>query len=363
MEDMVNFKQLVSFYKGKRVFITGHTGFKGSWLSSILHLAGAEIKGYALEPEYESSLFSLISPLNIINSVIDDIRDKEKLHQEIISFKPDYIFHLAAQPLVRRSYQIPGETFHVNVIGTANLLESIIKLDHKCNIMIITTDKVYENLGNYMYNEDNRLGGYDPYSASKACAELVVNSFRSSFFGHANYEFHKKNLVSARAGNVIGGGDWSEDRILPDLIRSLSSGSVINVRNPEAVRPWQHVLEPLSGYLLLGGLLDQGVGNLSDAYNFGPLPQDHLSVKDLVEYTIKIWGHGEWKDVSALDKPHEAAILKLDITRARNELGWCPKLNAYTAIEWSVDWYKQQSGVQRTDLVFQQIRQFFDYEV
>jgi CDP-glucose 4,6-dehydratase len=341
MENLVT--QLQQYYTNKKVFITGHTGFKGSWLCALLYNLGTAIKGYALAPEYVDGLYETLQPAINMQSVIADIRDKQRLQKEIEDFQPDYIFHLAAQPLVRRSYQIPSETFDVNVTGTANVLEALINLKKKCTVVLITTDKVYENKENnsILYKEDDALGGYDPYSASKACAELVISSFRSSFFNIKNYDQHKKAVASARAGNVIGGGDWNKDRIIPDTIRSLRNDQTIEVRNPDAVRPWQHVLEPLVGYLLLGGILNDEPQQFSKAYNFGPLPNDHLSVKELVEIGIKIWGKGEWQDVSDSSSPHEAGLLKLSIERVQRELNWQPKLNAQQAIEWTVNWYKQ----------------------
>jgi CDP-glucose 4,6-dehydratase len=358
MENVVMLQQLQNYYKGKKVFITGHTGFKGSWLTALLHSSGATIKGYALEPEYNECLFNLQKPLNICESIIADIRNKEKLSNEILSFQPDYIFHLAAQPLVRRSYAIPAETFEVNVAGTANLLEVLNKLTGKCTAVIITTDKVYENKEqDILYNEEDVLGGHDPYSASKACTEIVVSSFRSSFFPVKNYNSHKKAIASARAGNVIGGGDWSTDRIVPDIVRSLKQSKVIEVRNPNAVRPWQHVLEPLTGYLLLGGLMNEQPQQYSRPYNFGPYPEDHLTVKDLVQLSIATWGKGEWKDASDTSQPHEAGLLKLDISNAIQQLKWTPKLNAANAIEWTINWYKQPVTSQ-ADFTFEQIKNY-----
>ena len=352
-------QDLFSYYKDKRVFITGHTGFKGSWLMACLHLAGAKIKGYALTPEYENGLFDLFKPLQIAETIIADIRDKQKLQKEIESFQPDFIFHLAAQPLVRRSYQVPAETFEINVTGTANLLESASKLKSKCTILVITTDKVYENKEmDVLYKEEDTLGGYDPYSASKACTELVISSFRNSFFNVNKYEQHQKSIASARAGNVIGGGDWNNDRIIPDIIRSLQKNSNIEVRNPGAVRPWQHVLEPLSGYLQLAMLLDSDPLSFSKAYNFGPLPADHLSVKELVEDVIQTWGSGSWKDISDPLQPHEAGLLKLDIGRAKKELQWDPKLSAKEAITWTINWYKQPEN-KKAGFSFQQIKDYF----
>jgi CDP-glucose 4,6-dehydratase len=359
MENVVNLEQLSSFYKNKKVFVTGHTGFKGSWLIACLHLLGAKIKGYALPPEYDYGLFALLQPMNIAQNVLDDIRNKQRLEKEVEEFQPDYVFHLAAQPLVRRSYQIPAETFEVNVAGTANLLETISKLSHKCTVIVITTDKVYENKEtNILYREEDVLGGYDPYSASKACTELVINSFRNSFFNTQNYNHHQKAIASVRAGNVIGGGDWSEDRIIPDIIRALKAEKSIEVRSPNSVRPWQHVLEPISGYLLLGGLLGNDLF-FSKAYNFGPLPNDHLTVKQVVETAIQSWGGGNWNDCSDDANVHEAALLQLNIEKAESELNWHPKLNAKTAIEWAIDWYKQPMS-QIVDYTFQQIRNYFE---
>jgi len=357
MENLVNQQTLQNYYKGRRVFITGHTGFKGSWLMAWLHRLGAVVKGYALTPEYPECFFNVLEPLQLGESIIADIRNKEKLKEEILSFQPDYIFHLAAQPLVRRSYQIPAETFEVNAIGTANLLEAVNLLTNKCSVIVITTDKVYENKEqDILYNETDVLGGYDPYSASKACTEIVVSSFRNSFFNVDKIEQHKKAIVSVRAGNVIGGGDFSEDRIVPDIIRALKQQKTIEVRNPGAVRPWQHVLEPLCGYLLLGGLLHNDAVKYSGAYNFGPEPADHLTVKELVELAIKTWQGGDWKDTGDKNHVHEANLLKLDISKAKTKLNWQPKLNAANAIEWTINWYKQSDKI--ADFTFQQINDY-----
>ncbi len=342
----MNQQQLVSYYKDKKVFVTGHTGFKGSWLMAWLQQLGATVKGYSLEPEYDDCLYSVLQPLNLAESIIDDIRNKEKMQYEILTFKPDYIFHLAAQPLVRRSYKIPAETFEVNAVGTANLLEILNLLDKKCTVVIITTDKVYENKEqDILYSETDALGGYDPYSASKACTEIIVSSFRNSFFNIDKIDKHKKVIASVRAGNVIGGGDYSDDRIIPDIVRALKKQQPIEVRNPNSVRPWQHVLEPLGGYLLLGGLLNEDPVKYSGAYNFGPQPTDHLTVKELVQLSIDTWGSGEWKDTSDKDQPHEAVLLKLDISKAMKVLDWKPKLNAASAIEWTINWYKTTTDI------------------
>ena len=290
--------------------------------------------------------------------MLADIRDRDTLSKELHSFKPDFVFHLAAQPLVRRSYEVPAETFEVNVSGTANLLEAISQLEHKCTSVIITTDKVYKNLEDGVpLSEDAPLGGHDPYSASKACAELVVDCFRKSFFQSNDFMKYQKPVSAARAGNVIGGGDWSKDRIIPDIIRALEKGAEIEVRNPSSIRPWQHVLEPICGYLQLAMLMDQSPQQYSDAYNFGPFPGDHLTVGELVEKAIALWGRGAWRDVSDLHQPHEAGLLKLDISKAIKELRWQPRLNAETAIKWTIDWFKQPRG-EKVQFTFQQIKDY-----
>lgn len=352
-------QDLSSYYSGKKVFITGHTGFKGSWLTACLYQLGARLKGYALAPEYENGLFNLLRPLQLIETTIADVRDKRLLQNEINAFQPDFIFHLAAQALVRRSYKIPAETFDVNVIGTANLLEAVNSLSKKCTVVVITTDKVYQNKEqDILYSENDVLGGYDPYSASKACAELVVSSFRNSFFNPSTYQQHQKAIASARAGNVIGGGDRSTDRIIPDIVRSLQEQKEIEVRNPAAIRPWQYVLEPIYGYLLLAGLLNDQPLKHSKAYNFGPVAGDHLTVQELVETAIRYWGEGKWKNISDNGKQHEAGLLKLSIRLAKEELQWEPKLNTEKAIKWTIDWYKRPVE-QQADFTFQQINEFF----
>lgn len=357
MESVVN-NTLAPYYKNKRIFVTGHTGFKGAWFITWLHLVGATIKGYALAPEEEESLFNTVYPHIQCESVIADIRDKEGLKKAVLDFQPDIIFHLAAQALVRRSYEIPAETLDVNAVGTANLLEVMNSLSKKCTAIIITTDKVYENKEiNHYYTEEDVLGGYDPYSASKAAAEIVVSSFRNSFFNPAKYATHQKAIASVRAGNVIGGGDWSRDRIIPDIVRSLQAGEPVAVRNPKAVRPWQHVLEPLSGYLQAGMLLHEEPVNYSGAYNFGPLPEDHLPVKDLVETAINCWGSGTWSDRSDATQPHEAGLLKLSVNKAKQVLNWEPRLNSKTAIEWTINWYRQ-APEERFAYTVQQIKNF-----
>jgi CDP-glucose 4,6-dehydratase len=358
MENMVTSKDLSRVYAGKKVFITGHTGYKGGWLAAWLHKLGAIVKGFALPPEYEGGVFNLIEPLNVLESDLGDIRDKSSITASLVEFNPDFVFHLAAQPLVRRSYEIPVETFDTNIIGTANLLEAVRLLPGQCSVVVVTTDKVYSNIEqNVLYKESDPLGGFDPYSASKACAELIVSSYRSSFFPTGQFISHKKSLVTARAGNVIGGGDFSRDRIIPDIVRALESGKEVVIRNPGSVRPWQHVLEPLSGYLLLAATIQQNPGQFSPAYNFGPSEDGHLTVKELVEQALKIWGSGKWLESVTNESYHEAGLLKLDITKAGKELHWLPKLSAGQAIEWTIEWYKKPTA-EKLAFTFEQINEY-----
>lgn len=344
MENMVSYQSLEKTYRGKKIFLTGHTGFKGAWLLKTLTLLGAEVKGYALEPNTPNDLFYLIDGQSICNSVIADIRDKKHLEEEMISFQPDFVFHLAAQPLVRLSYEIPAETFDVNVIGTANVLDCVKKIPLKCNVVLITTDKVYHNNEwIFPYRENDRLGGYDPYSASKACAELLIDSYRNSFFNTKEYDLHKKGIGVARAGNVIGGGDWSKDRLIPDIVRSLILNESIIIRNPKSVRPWQHVLEPIVGYLTLGLYLNEDPVKFSQAYNFGPQAQDAISVEQMLQLAIGEWGSGTYKVENAINQPHEAGLLKLDISKVADQLSWKPKINARDTVRFTLDWYKQFS--------------------
>ncbi|RPD40500.1 CDP-glucose 4,6-dehydratase [Chitinophaga barathri] len=347
-------------YKGKKVLITGHTGFKGSWLLSWLFLLGAKVKGYALPPENENDLFNEIGGTNLCESIFGDIMDYPSIEKEILEFEPDFIFHLAAQPLVRLSYEKPVETFSINGIGTAHILEATKKLARRCNLILITTDKVYHNHEwLYPYRENDRLGGYDPYSASKACMELIIESYRNSFFNSAHYENHKKAIAVARAGNVIGGGDWAKDRIIPDTVRALRQNEPVIIRNPKAIRPWQHVMEPLCGYLLLGYYMEKDPIRFSTAYNFGPYIEDNLEVEDLVKKAIEIWQKGKYEIRSHGSQPHEAGLLKLDISKALSELDWRPRLNANEAINKTISWYKNAQTTRAFELVKKDI---LDYE-
>jgi CDP-glucose 4,6-dehydratase len=355
------FNKLKNTYSDKKVFITGHTGFKGSWLLKILSMMGAEVFGYALEPENKLDIYNLINGDSICKSEISDLRDSTSLKKSILHFQPDFIFHLAAQPLVRLSYEIPAETFEVNAIGTANLLDAVRLLEKPCSIVLITTDKVYfNNEWVYPYRETDRLGGYDPYSASKACAELIIDSYRNCFFNTQNYSSHKKAIAVARAGNVIGGGDWSKDRLIPDIVRALAKKETIFIRNPKSIRPWQHVLEPLFGYLLLGLNLEQHPLKFSEAFNFGPTSDNALPVSEMVCLAINAWGSGHYECMENLHQPHEAGLLKLDISKVTAEMSWKPILNAMESVEKTIDWYKMFNYSPESIIAFteEQIKSF-----
>lgn len=339
MNELIDF----SFFRGKKVLLTGHTGFKGSWLVYLLHHLGAITRGIALNPEENNlSLYQLMNGDSLVEeSVITDIGHPECFGNILKEFKPDIIFHLAAQALVRESYKEPVQTYRTNVMGTAHLLQAVLDAETDCSIIIITTDKVYENKEwIYPYRESDRLGGHDPYSASKAASEIVIASYRKSFFGNDESKYNHRGIAAVRAGNVIGGGDWSKDRIIPDIIRSLEAGTPVNVRNPNAVRPWQHVLEPLFGYLTVARLVHSNPIKYADSYNFGPQITDNLTVAELVETAIKIYGKGTYIKVPQTNAPHEATLLRLDISKALGMLPWKPVWNASTAIERTIMWYK-----------------------
>lgn len=365
MENMVvsSFESLQNIYNGKKVFLTGHTGFKGAWMLKTLSLLGAEVKGYALESQTQDDLFHLIEGDSICTSVIADLRDKQRLQDELVSFQPDFVFHLAAQPLVRLSYEIPAETFEVNAIGTANVLDAVRLLEKKCDVVLITTDKVYHNNEwIYPYRENDRLGGYDPYSASKACTELVIDSYRNSFFNIKNHSQHQKGIAVARAGNVIGGGDWSKDRLIPDIAKAFAVEKPVIIRNPQSVRPWQHVLEPVVGYLLLGANLAATPIKFSQAYNFGPQLSDALPVEEMLQLAIQSWGKGKYVIEQVEGQLHEAGLLKLDISKAISELQWHPKMNAQQAVSMTMDWYSEFNSNKKEILAFtiKQIKAFLN---
>ena len=330
-------------YQGRRVFVTGHTGFKGSWLTQWLLGVGATVHGFALAPE-TPSLFSQLGLVSRITHVIGDVRDTKALTRALHNAAPDFIFHLAAQPLVRLSYAQPVDTYATNVMGTVHLLEAVRLAGRSCTVVVVTTDKCYENSGReHAYAEDEPMGGHDPYSSSKGAVELVVSAYRRSFFSGPDTPVR---LASARAGNVIGGGDWALDRIVPDCIRSLQRDEAIAVRNPAATRPWQHVLEPLSGYLWLAARLAAAPAprsELAAAFNFGPHPNATRPVVALVEEVLKHWP-GRWADRSDARAVHEAALLNLSIEKAARVLGWMPVWDFATTIAHTVEWYRSVSA-------------------
>ncbi|MFN3868380.1 MAG: CDP-glucose 4,6-dehydratase [Hyphomicrobiaceae bacterium] len=327
------------FWRGKRVLVSGHTGFKGAWLTLWLRQRGALVTGIALAPETTPALFDQLQLTDDIDHRLLDIRDGARLREVIVACRPDIVFHLAAQALVRRGYREPVDTWATNVMGTVHILEALRTLEHRCAAVLVTTDKVYENREwEFGYRETDQLGGHDPYSASKAACEIAVSSWRRSFLGAD----HPVRIASARAGNVIGGGDWSADRIVPDLMRALSDGKPLSVRNPAATRPWQHVLEPLDGYMRLAERLYEGAAGsaIEDAFNFGPEPEAERSVRDLVTAAMAHWPGASWIDASDPDAPHEAGRLALDIDRSRVRLGWRPRWNFERTIAETVTWYR-----------------------
>jgi len=348
-------KNLENFYRGKKVFLTGHTGFKGSWLSLWLSQMGAKVCGFALKAD-EESLFNLAKiDETLEKSIIGDIRNAEQIAQEIKNFQPEIIIHMAAQPLVRQSYFDPRETYETNVIGTLNVFEAARKAGSVKAILNITTDKCYENKEiDHHYAEEDPLGGYDPYSSSKACAEILTSSYRRSFFSK-----EKIALGSARAGNVIGGGDFSVDRIIPDIFRALREETEVELRFPNAVRPWQHVLEPLYGYLLLTKNLYENGEKFAKPYNFGPNFGEEVNVENLVKNFIAKIGKGHYK-ISAEAALHEAGMLKLDNSQAIKELNWQPKLSFDEAILWTAQWYKNylEKSLEVKNFTINQIKEF-----
>ena len=333
-----------SLFKNKRVFLTGHTGFKGSWLVLWLHQLGAKVYGYSLPPPTTPCNYSLSNVRErLADETIGDIRDHKQMLQAVQAAAPDVVFHLAAQPLVLQSYSAPAETFGVNVMGTASVLDAVRALKKPCAVVCITSDKCYENREQVLgYRETDPMGGYDPYSASKGAAELLIVSYRRSFFNPEKLSDHGVQLASARSGNVIGGGDWGCDRIITDIVTALTKGQEVSVRNPHSIRPWQHVLEPLSGYLKLAAvMLQQPSAKWAEAWNFGPVSGGELSVGLLADAFIKVWGSGSWLDTSDPAQAHEAKTLRLCIEKAEHELGWQPRWNCAKAIEKTVRWYRQ----------------------
>jgi CDP-glucose 4,6-dehydratase len=328
-----------AFWRDKRVFLTGHSGFKGGWLSLWLQQLGAEVIGYSLEPPSDPSLFTLARVADGMVSLHGNICDLDALQAAVRKHRPDIVIHMAAQALVRRSYADPVETYAANVMGTVNLLEAVRRTGSARAVLIITSDKCYENRNwHWGYRENEAMGGYDPYSSSKGCAELVTAAYRRSYFGSG------PATASARAGNVIGGGDWADDRLIPDTIRAILRGEAVRIRSPRAVRPWQHVLEPLHGYLMLLERLWTDGAAIAEGWNFGPDDRDARPVSDIVAAVVRLWGDSaSWVSDDATH-PHEAAVLRLDCSKARQLIGWRPILQLDSALEWVVDWYKDYSS-------------------
>jgi len=337
----------VSFWRGRRVLLTGHTGFKGSWLALWLLQRGATLTGLALEPDTSPALFEQLGLAGAFDSRIGDIRDAELVARTVREARPEVVLHLAAQPLVLASYEDPLGTFAANVMGTAHVLEALRRLDKPVTAVMVTTDKVYEDAGRRSrYREGDPLGGHDPYSASKAAAEIVIASYRRSFLAAANVK-----VASARAGNVIGGGDWAESRIVPDLVRAIHAGQPLAVRNPASTRPWQHVLEPLHGYMILAERLDDDASQ-ADAFNFGPPEGSERSVRDLVELALELWPGDTpgWRAARDANARHEARELALAIDRARDRLGWRPRWDFRRTVEETTGWYHDGRGLDAASL-------------
>ena len=338
----------ISFWKDKKVFVTGHTGFKGSWLCMWLKQLGVEVTGYALDPATDPNLFLAAHVSGGMESLIGDIRDRHGLAKAMLDARPEVVIHMAAQALVRYSYGHPVETYETNVMGTVNLLEAVRQCDSVKSVLVITSDKCYENQERDIgYQEDEPMGGFDPYSNSKGCAELVVSAYRRSFFENGS----RVGVATARTGNVIGGGDWSEDRLIPDMVRAFTAGETVTIRNPGAVRPWQHVFEALHGYLLLLERMDNDPGSFSQAWNFGPADEDARDVAWIVERFATAWGKVGWRIEADAEPLHEAHLLKLDCSKAWRELNWRLVVNTEQALQWTADWYRAYYGKHNAALI------------
>lgn len=352
-----------NFYQGKRVLVTGHTGFKGSWLSIWLNELGAEVIGIAQDPftERDNYVLSNIGK-NIKADIRADIRNGEEIKKIFKRYQPEIVFHLAAQPLVRLSYDIPVETYETNVMGTINIMEAIRNTDSAKVGIMITTDKCYENKEQiWGYRENEPMGGYDPYSSSKGAAEIAIASWRRSFFNPAEYKKHGKSIASVRAGNVIGGGDWALDRIIPDCIKALENEQPICIRSPKSIRPWQHVLEPLSGYMLLAKKMWNEPTKYCEGWNFGPRTESITPVWEVASMVIKEYGKGTLKDLSDPNALHEAKLLMLDISKAKFQLGWEPRMNINQCIALTIDWYKRYNTENVYQLCKEQIEKYLSF--
>jgi CDP-glucose 4,6-dehydratase len=347
---------------GKRVFLTGHTGFKGSWLSVWLKDLGAELTGFALSPSTKPSLFEIANVSSGMTSIIGDIRDPAVLTMALRDARPEIVIHMAAQPIVRLSYEQPVETYSTNVMGLVYLFEAVRKSQSVRVVVNVTSDKCYENKEwVWGYRESEPMGGYDPYSSSKGCAELVTAAYRRSFFNPDTYNEHGVALASARAGNVIGGGDWAPDRLIPDIIRAMEAGQPVKIRNPHAIRPWQHVLEPLSGYLTLAQKLYESGPAFAEGWNFGPAEADPRPVQWIVERLTQMWGQGACWELDSRNNPlHEAHYLKLDCSKARSVLGWKPVWSLEQALSTITDWHR--SSLQAVNMYAKTLSQVREYQ-
>lgn len=349
-----------NFFKGKRVLITGHTGFKGSWLAIWLHELGAEVIGVAQNPYTERDNYVLSGIGKKIKADLRaDIRNGNRIKEIFREYRPEIVFHLAAQPLVRLSYDIPVDTYETNVMGTIHIMEAIRVTDSVKAGVMITTDKCYENKEQiWGYRENEPMGGYDPYSSSKGAAEIAINSWRCSFFNPEQHAKHGKSIASVRAGNVIGGGDWALDRIIPDCIKALEAGRPIEIRSPKAIRPWQHVLEPLSGYMLLAKKMWDEPARYCEGWNFGPKLESITPVWDVAQKVVRNYGKGELTDISGPEALHEANLLMLDISKAKFRLNWEPKMNIDKCVALTVDWYKRYRTMPVYELCVEQINKY-----
>ena len=360
MEGLVGMSKLREFYDGKRVFLTGHTGFKGAWLAAWLTDMGADVLGFALDPPSEPSLYELAKVGDLVDEVRDDILNFDQLFESMMDFRPEFVFHFAAQSIVRESYEDPKRTFDVNLMGTVNVLEALRRMSAPSTGVMVTSDKCYENQEwSYGYRETDRLGGWDPYSASKATAELAIDSYRRSFLAAGGVR-----MASARAGNVIGGGDYAKDRIVPDVVRAIAAKQPIDVRSPHAIRPWQHVLEALNGYLQLAMELSNAdeawQAKLAGPMNFGPPEEATRTVQQLVEELLKHWS-GQWQDLSDPDAPHEAHLLRLVSDKAKSLLGWQGAWDFATTAKETIQWYQAvEGGADAREATLAQVRRFED---
>ncbi len=349
-----------AFWQGKRVLLTGHTGFKGSWMSLWLQEMGAKVTGFSLPAPTSPSLFEDAGLQTGMNSIQGDVRDLTALMDTCNQCQPEIVIHMAAQPLVRESYKIPVETYATNVMGTVHLLEAVRQTSSVRSVVVITTDKCYENKEwVWGYREDEPMGGYDPYSNSKGCAELVVSAYRRSYFHPDTYNQHHVALATARAGNVIGGGDWAGDRLIPDIMRAVMNKQPVIIRSPRAIRPWQHVLEPVGAYLLLAERLYTEGSSFAEAFNVGPVAEDARDVEFIVRQICHNWGDGASFELDSAPQPHEANYLKLDISKIENRLGWHPVWALPTTLAHTVSWYKAfQAGKDPKAICLEQLKQY-----